>query len=192
MLFRSNAGAVTGSENVGGLIGHFAGGDVYYCYNAGAVALTEGSETEYLGTMIGRLSGNLGFKGDYVLSTPIIGGISSSSLEYINKKKLIQSIDLTTLRLLPEGLNVENAYVVDPGKTPALKWQAVAGCTHPAAKQEYRYVPVPVSYTHLSLILIGFFIFFPLLWLINTALKPTSETFSSYFFVGPLTLDRCV
>ena len=40
-----------------------------------------------------------------------------------------------------------------------------------------------------SLILIGFFIFFPLLWLINTALKPTSETFSSYFFVGPLTLD---
>ncbi len=137
-----NAGAVTGSENVGGLIGHFAGGDVYYCYNAGAVALTEGSETEYLGTMIGRLSGNLGFKGDYVLSTPIIGGISSSSLEYINKNKLIQSIDLTTLRLLPEGLNVENAYVVDPGKTPALKWQAVAGCTHPAAKQEYRYVPV--------------------------------------------------
>ena len=43
-----------------------------------------------------------------------------------------------------------------------------------------------------SLILIGFFIFFPLLWLINTALKPTSETFSSYFFVGPLTLDNII
>lgn len=43
-----------------------------------------------------------------------------------------------------------------------------------------------------SLILIGFFIFFPLLWLINTALKPTSEMFSSYFFVGPLTLDNII
>ena len=43
-----------------------------------------------------------------------------------------------------------------------------------------------------SLILIGFFILFPLLWLINTALKPTSETFSSYFFVGPLTLDNII
>ena len=44
----------------------------------------------------------------------------------------------------------------------------------------------------LSLILIGFFIFFPLLWLINTALKPTSETFSTYFFAGPLTLDNII
>ena len=43
-----------------------------------------------------------------------------------------------------------------------------------------------------SLILIGFFVFFPLLWLINTALKPTSETFSSYFFTGPLTLDNII
>lgn len=33
----------------------------------------------------------------------------------------------------------------------------------------------------LSLLLIGFFVFFPLLWMINTALKPTSETFSNYF-----------
>ena len=30
-----------------------------------------------------------------------------------------------------------------------------------------------------SLILIGFFVFFPLLWLINTALKPTSAISSS-------------
>ena len=86
-----NAGAVTGSENVGGgLIGRSAGGDVPPP-DAGAVALTEGSKTEYLGTMIGRLSGSLGFEGDHLLSTPIIGGISSSSLEYINKNKLIQS-----------------------------------------------------------------------------------------------------
>lgn len=44
----------------------------------------------------------------------------------------------------------------------------------------------------LSLLLIGFFVFFPLLWMINTALKPTSETFSNYFFVGPLTLDNVI
>ena len=41
-------------------------------------------------------------------------------------------------------------------------------------------------------ICIGFFVFFPLLWMINTALKPTSETFSSYFFTGPLTLDNII
>ena len=44
----------------------------------------------------------------------------------------------------------------------------------------------------LSLLLIGFFVFSPLLWMINTALKPTSETFSNYFFVGPLTLDNVI
>lgn len=41
-----------------------------------------------------------------------------------------------------------------------------------------------------ALVCIGFFVFFPLLWMINTALKPTSETFSSYFFTGPLTFDN--
>ena len=41
-----------------------------------------------------------------------------------------------------------------------------------------------------SLIAIGFFVFFPLLWMINTALKPTDQTFSSYFFTGPLTFDN--
>lgn len=40
------------------------------------------------------------------------------------------------------------------------------------------------------LIVIGFFVFFPLLWMINTALKPTDQTFSSYFFTGPLTFDN--
>ena len=44
----------------------------------------------------------------------------------------------------------------------------------------------------ISAIIIGFFVFFPLLWLINTALKPSSETFSTYFFVGPLTLDNII
>ena len=43
-----------------------------------------------------------------------------------------------------------------------------------------------------SFLCIGFFVFFPLLWMINTALKPTSETFSSYFFTGPLTMDNII
>lgn len=38
-----------------------------------------------------------------------------------------------------------------------------------------------------ALITIGLFIFLPLLWMINTALKPTANTFDSYFFIGPLT-----
>lgn len=42
------------------------------------------------------------------------------------------------------------------------------------------------------LIVIGTFVFFPLLWMINTALKPTAETFSSYFFTGPLTMDNII
>lgn len=42
----------------------------------------------------------------------------------------------------------------------------------------------------LSLILIGAFVFLPLLWMINTALKPSDQTFSSYFFTGPLTLEN--
>ena len=43
-----------------------------------------------------------------------------------------------------------------------------------------------------SLLLIGGFVFLPLLWMINTALKPTDLTFSSYFFTGPLTLDNII
>ncbi len=42
----------------------------------------------------------------------------------------------------------------------------------------------------LCVILIGGFVFLPLLWMINTALKPTDLTFTSYFFTGPLTLDN--
>jgi len=41
-----------------------------------------------------------------------------------------------------------------------------------------------------SILLIGCFVFFPLLWMINTALKPSDLTFTDYFFVGPLTLDN--
>ena len=41
-----------------------------------------------------------------------------------------------------------------------------------------------------SVVLIGGFVFLPLLWLINTALKPAAETFSLAFFSGPMTLDN--
>ena len=34
----------------------------------------------------------------------------------------------------------------------------------------------------ISLILIGFFVFFPLLWMLNTALKPSTEAFTLSFF----------
>lgn len=43
-----------------------------------------------------------------------------------------------------------------------------------------------------SAILIGCFVFLPLLWLINTALKPSDQTFSLYFFFGSLTLDNII
>ncbi len=44
-----------------------------------------------------------------------------------------------------------------------------------------------------SLIIIGCFVFLPLLWMINTSLKPADQTFSSYFFIGgPLTLDNLI
>ena len=37
---------------------------------------------------------------------------------------------------------------------------------------------------------ISIFVFFPLLWMINTALKPTSDTYSLVFFTGPKTMDN--
>lgn len=43
-----------------------------------------------------------------------------------------------------------------------------------------------------SLILIGCFVFLPLLWMINTALKPADKTFTLYFFAGELTLDNII
>lgn len=43
-----------------------------------------------------------------------------------------------------------------------------------------------------TILLIGGFVFLPLLWLINTALKPTELTFSNYFFTGPLTMDNII
>lgn len=41
-----------------------------------------------------------------------------------------------------------------------------------------------------SVVLIGSFVFLPLLWLINTALKPAGEIFTLNFFSGPMTLDN--
>ncbi len=41
-------------------------------------------------------------------------------------------------------------------------------------------------------VFIGGFIFLPLLWMINTALKPTAETFSLDFFTGTKTLENIV
>ena len=41
-----------------------------------------------------------------------------------------------------------------------------------------------------SLILIATFVFFPLLWMLNTALKPTSDTYSMAFFTGPKTIEN--
>lgn len=42
------------------------------------------------------------------------------------------------------------------------------------------------------IIFIGAFVFLPLLWLINTALKPSDSTFTLYFFTGKLTLDNII
>ena len=42
------------------------------------------------------------------------------------------------------------------------------------------------------MIVIGIFVFFPLLWMINTALKPTSETYTLAFFTGPKTMDNII
>ena len=44
----------------------------------------------------------------------------------------------------------------------------------------------------ICLVLIGGFVFLPLLWMINTALKPTDLTFTNYFFTGALTLDNII
>jgi multiple sugar transport system permease protein len=40
--------------------------------------------------------------------------------------------------------------------------------------------------------LIAFFVFFPLLWMINTGLKPSDKTFEPYFFFGPLTFQNFI
>ncbi len=43
-----------------------------------------------------------------------------------------------------------------------------------------------------SLILLGCFVFLPMLWMVNTALKPIDKTYTSYFFIGELTLDNII
>lgn len=42
----------------------------------------------------------------------------------------------------------------------------------------------------LAILVVGSFVFLPLLWLINTALKPAAETFTLNFFTGKLTLEN--
>lgn len=42
----------------------------------------------------------------------------------------------------------------------------------------------------LSILIIGTFVFFPLLWMINTALKPSADTFKLTFFSSRMTLDN--
>lgn len=42
------------------------------------------------------------------------------------------------------------------------------------------------------IILIGGFVFLPLLWMINTALKPSAETFTLNFFTGTKTMDNII
>lgn len=42
----------------------------------------------------------------------------------------------------------------------------------------------------ISIVIIGTFVFFPLLWMINTALKPSADTFKLTFFSSRLTLDN--
>lgn len=42
----------------------------------------------------------------------------------------------------------------------------------------------------LAILIVGSFVFLPLLWLINTALKPSVETFTLNFFTGKLTLEN--
>lgn len=44
----------------------------------------------------------------------------------------------------------------------------------------------------ISLILIGSFVFLPLLWMVNTALKPAAETFTLNFFTGTITMDNII
>ncbi len=42
----------------------------------------------------------------------------------------------------------------------------------------------------ISAVIVGLFVFFPLVWLINTALKPTEETFTLSLFINHFTLNN--
>jgi ABC-type sugar transport system permease subunit len=58
-----------------------------------------------------------------------------------------------------------------------------------------RYVPAKRRFRIFFLcfaILIGAFVFLPLLWMVNTAVKPMDKTFTLSFFTGPLTLDNLI
>lgn len=56
----------------------------------------------------------------------------------------------------------------------------------------FQNTPAFKAFFYFFMIVIGVFVFFPLLWLINTALKPADKMYSLYFFLGELTLDNII
>ncbi len=56
----------------------------------------------------------------------------------------------------------------------------------------FRKTPAFRAFFWIFIILIGGFVFLPLLWMINTALKPSAETFTLDFFTGTKTLENII
>lgn len=56
----------------------------------------------------------------------------------------------------------------------------------------FRKTPAFRAFFWIFTILIGGFVFLPLLWMINTALKPSAETFTLGFFTGTKTLENII
>lgn len=56
----------------------------------------------------------------------------------------------------------------------------------------FRKTPAFRAFFWIFTILIGGFVFLPLLWMINTALKPSAETFTLDFFTGTKTLENII
>ena len=56
----------------------------------------------------------------------------------------------------------------------------------------FRKTPAFRAFFWIFIILIGGFVFLPLLWMINTALKPSADTFTLDFFTGTKTLENII
>ncbi len=56
----------------------------------------------------------------------------------------------------------------------------------------FRKTPAFRAFFWIFIILIGGFVFLPLLWMINTAIKPSAETFTLDFFTGTKTLENII
>ena len=56
----------------------------------------------------------------------------------------------------------------------------------------FRKTPAFRAFFWIFIILIGGFVFLPLLWMINTAFKPSAETFTLDFFTGTKTLENII